>query len=435
VDELLKDKIISASEAKDAKELLKSSPTIPEFLLAKQKIKFHIVRWTPPEVLRNAKVLRDKRTMTLEQAFSSPTISKMDVIGLVQRNRFTDFSVIYEFRNNGKVLNPDKIDIGQSLKEAILAYSAEGNWFKVLKRRYALAKYLNDVDTVKKLTPFLNSDLGRLYHIVGDIGTLTNLLDNFSGVPMDIVRYEIDQFRNRLSTIYSLQDYLKNESEVFGTINRILKLPQKKMVQPLSKLGDTLEKYLQDNTKAIMDGKMKGSGLPRIVGAGYEDLIKVVAYTNYGRTEAMLTDLQRRRRIAEERLDSALPVERGRLRAELRTIEDAEVALRRRMAASPDMPLNAKMKAREAKEKYEPRLKAIEAEEGDPYDYLVDRGNPRFSTPTVFKSSPLAPRDFEAETSAAYRHYKGKPTSELRRSQFHKALAAEAAERLRRGEF
>jgi hypothetical protein len=276
VDELLTKKIISAAEAKDAKELLKNSPSISEFLLAKQKIKFHIVRWTPPEVLKNAKVLRDKRTMTLEEAFSSPTISKMDVIGLVQRNRFTDFSVIYEFRNNGKVLNPDKIDIGQSLKEAILAYSAEGNWFKVLKRRYAYAKFTNDIDTVKKLTPFLNSDLGRLYHVVGDIGTLTNLLDGYSNVPMDVVRYELDQFVNRLSTIYSLTDYLKHENEVIGEIKRIAKLPQKSMVEPLSKLGDMLAKYLQDNTKAIMSGELKGA-LPPIKGAGYEQKKKIMS--------------------------------------------------------------------------------------------------------------------------------------------------------------
>jgi hypothetical protein len=275
VDDLLKSKIISAEEANDAKALLKSKPDIQEFLLAKQKIKFHIVRWTPLEVLRNAKILRDKRTMTLEQAFSSPTISKMDVIGLVQRNRFTDFSVIYEFRNNGKALNPDTIDIGQSLKEAILAYSADGNWFKVLKRRYALAKYTNDIDTVKLLTPFLNSDLGRLYHVVGDIGTLTNLLDNYSNVPMDIVRYEVDQFRNRLSTIYSLQDYLKHEGDVFGLINRITTLPKDKMIEPLTKLGDMLEKYLQDNTKAIMTGELKGA-LPTLKGGAYKDIITLL---------------------------------------------------------------------------------------------------------------------------------------------------------------
>jgi len=447
VDELLKTKIISAAEAKDAKELLKNSPSISEFLLAKQKIKFHIVRWTPPEVLRNAKVLRDKRTMTLEQAFSSPTISKMDVIGLVQRNRFTDFSVIYEFRNNGKTLNPDKIDIGQSLKEAILAYSAEGNWFKVLKRRYALAKFTNDLDTVKKLTPFLNSDLGRLYHIVGDIGTLTNLLDGYANVPMDIVRYEIDQFKNRLSNIYSLKDYLKHEGEVFGMIKRIVSLPKDKMIEPLSKLEDMLTKYLQNNTKAIMDGELKGA-LPSLKGAGYKDIITLLGLLGTERTQSRLDEINRERYEVGEALEAAVsPVEKARLRRRLRELEDASIDLRRR-SADPYSPYNEKIMRRRAMEKYVPEVSGRTFDSGmedDPIEHLGDIEKPKGRrglrafmakdrTPKLSQFSP-AMRRAEYATDVRYRQSKAEPESAAKRRAFHTALAGEMAERLRSGEF
>jgi hypothetical protein len=266
VDELLAAKVITKKEADEAHEMLKGKMSISRFLKAKNKIKFHIVRWTVPEVLANKKVLRDGRTMTLDEAFQTPIIAKMDVIGLVQKNRFTDFSVIYEIRNKGKTLNPDKIEIGKSLREAIVAYTEEGNHFKVLKRRFALAKFEHDLPTIERLTPILNSDLGRLYHITGDIGTLLSLLEK-PKVDMKAVRYEIDQFRNRLANIYTLSDYLKDENDVIGQIDRLTRLPQKRLPAALEKLGDQLEGYLQANTRKIMDGELKGGILPALAAA------------------------------------------------------------------------------------------------------------------------------------------------------------------------
>ena len=266
VDELLAAKVITKKEADEAHEMLKGRMSISRFLKAKNKIKFHIVRWTVPEVLANKKVLRDGRVMTLDEAFQTPIIAKMDVIGLVQKNRFTDFSVIYEIRNKGKTLNPDKIEIGKSLREAIVAYTEEGNHFKVLKRRFALAKFEHDLPTIEKLTPILNSDLGRLYHITGDIGTLLSLLEK-PKVDLKAVRYEIDQFRNRLANIYTLSDYLKDENDVIGQIDRLTRLPQKRLPAALEKLGDQLEGYLQSNTQKIMSGKLKGGFLPALAAA------------------------------------------------------------------------------------------------------------------------------------------------------------------------
>jgi len=262
LDELEKAKVISPNEKKYGESLLSGKMTPIKFLEAKQKLKFHIVRWTIEEVIRGSKRLRDGRTFTLEEAFSSPSITKMDVISYVQNNRYTDFSMIYYFRNNGKVLNPDPYDFVDSIKENILYYTKKGNLFKVLKRKFALAKFERDASTITKLTPLLNSDLGRIYHVLGDIGTLIHLLEDERPDPKS-VKFEIDQFKNRLSNVYTLSDYLKEEQTIFGEIESALKDPkQDTLLAKLRTLEDQLERILNENTKRMTKGKkLKGGAI------------------------------------------------------------------------------------------------------------------------------------------------------------------------------
>jgi hypothetical protein len=249
LDELERAKVISANEKKYGESLLKGRMTPFRFLTAKQHLKFHVVRWSVPDILHGEKRLRDGRTFTLEEAFSSPAITKMDVISLVQNNRYTDFSMIYYFRNNGVLLNPDIYDFVDSIKENILYFTKTGNPFKVLKRKFALAKFEKDAKTIKRLTPILNSDLGRLYHVVGDIGTLINLLEEEKPNPK-ILKFEIDQFISRLSNVYTLKDYLKEEHDILGVIQSTLKETKKDaLLAKLRHLEDVLQRILGTATR------------------------------------------------------------------------------------------------------------------------------------------------------------------------------------------
>ena len=255
VDELYKANIITQGEKASADEMLKDSPSPDELLLARKKLKFHIIRWSVPEVLNGSKVLRDKRRFTLQDAFSSPTITKLDTIGLVQNNKYTDFSTIYEFQCNGKVLNPSFEDIGKSLREDIVAYKAENNPFKVLKREFALAKFRGDDKTIKSLTPVLNSDLGRLYSLLSDVGTLIELLEDKHKVPLDKVRYEIDQFKSRMANVYSLPDFLKAEHTLLGHIRSALKTTSREqLLSHLKQMEQLIQTSLTHNTKKLRGG-------------------------------------------------------------------------------------------------------------------------------------------------------------------------------------
>jgi hypothetical protein len=252
VQSLLQCNIISQDEAKEALGLLKDNPTVPEFLMAKKLIKFHTIRWTVLEVLKNQKQLRNGTSITLQDTFQTKGITKVDVIGLVNNNRYTDFSVIYEFRCNGKTLNPEPVNIRSSLEEDILAYLAEGNYFKVLKRGFALAKLLDDSKTIIKLNPVLNSDLGRLYNIVSDIDTLIRLLDE-PNVKLDRIQFEIDQFKQRLSNIYTIKDYLKKDDKIVKQIKYILTLSKEKLKVALERLSKELDSILQNNSRPIVE--------------------------------------------------------------------------------------------------------------------------------------------------------------------------------------
>lgn len=207
VESLRKANIISDREALHALTLLKGSK-----LKAKQELKFHIVRWTPEEVLKGSKTLRDGRTYTLQEAFSSPTITKLDVIALVDK-RYTEFSIIYEFRNGSEILNKDVIDPEKSLKESIKAYEAEGNPFKVIKRKFSLAKLKNNKSALKKFSTILNSETGKLYTLYSDVKTLADLMEDHT-LPEHNLRQAFNDFAERLRSIYANDIHLKDKKDL-----------------------------------------------------------------------------------------------------------------------------------------------------------------------------------------------------------------------------
>jgi hypothetical protein len=248
VEQLKDADVITDDEAKMARKYLRKSNTLAGFVSAKSKIKFHLIRWSAPEILAGKKRLRDGRKYTLEQAFSSPTITKLDTIGLVQNNRYTDFSMIYKFSNNGKILNPDEMDIIKSIKESIIYYKSIDEPFKVLKREFSLAKFTNNMEKIHALVPILNSDLGRLYHVLGDVKTLIDLLDH-RRPSLKTIKFEIDQFKGRISTIYTFPDFLKLHPLIVGELNKAINIKTKEQLLPiLEKLKTQMEKSLSKNT-------------------------------------------------------------------------------------------------------------------------------------------------------------------------------------------
>jgi hypothetical protein len=189
--------------AKTDYALLPKKLTPAIYFKALEAFKYHIVRWTAKELMAGEKTLEDGRRFTVAQGIATPSLTKIDLIGLVG-TRYTEFSCIYLFENNGVSMNGFEISPQNELRESICYYKSVGNYFKVAKRMFSLARLKEDKMMITKLNDILNSDLGRLYSIISDANTLLFLLENSEVVPKEKVSAELEGFRTRLANIYTI---------------------------------------------------------------------------------------------------------------------------------------------------------------------------------------------------------------------------------------
>lgn len=247
IETLLKLNLISKEEAKEALEILPKKTNEYDLIKARDKIKFHILRWSPKEVLENKKKLRNGITITLEETFKQPALTKLDVVALIEKNRYAEFSMIYDF-GKYKETNSDML---KSIEEDYKKYMVIGNYFKALKRLFSLAKIENNKKEIERLNEILNSDLGKLYLVIGDIDTLQTVLDEESD--LETIKYEIDQFKNRLSKIYTIDSYLKIEPLILKKIKSIEHISDRKKLKAiLEVVAEELNNVLQKEAKKFI---------------------------------------------------------------------------------------------------------------------------------------------------------------------------------------
>ena len=259
LEELYKLKIISRKEYEEGKKRFIKNPSELDLLLLEQDFRPNIIRWKVWEVLKGSKILKDGRKFTLEEAFQTPTITKLDIMSWVQNNRFTDFSMIYEFNINGETLNPGIKDLEKSILENIYVLHSEKKYYKMAKRLFSLAKYKNNIDVLEILSPLFNGDLGRLYIVYSDIGTIEDLFEYENNLPYSKLEFEFDQFKGRLSNI-TLPGYIQKEKSIFEKINtlvRIEKLPTNKsrILNLLGELKSDLLEILSKYTEKFLKEK------------------------------------------------------------------------------------------------------------------------------------------------------------------------------------
>lgn len=250
---MLAAKQISATEAGLVVSLIRTSPSVEQFSELVNAAKFHIVRWTADEVKRNSKRLRTGKTLDLQTAFTSPSVVKVDVVAVTGDNRLTEFSCIYRFLYKGKPFNDFTIDYKRDLTEDINRLINTNQYFKALKRAFSLAKVEDDVAKMNKLSEILNSDLGRLYQVVGDMRTLAEFLLEHTSGRLPIIETEIEQFTRRLSNIYTIPSYLKAEPAVLKSLQKALATgSSQKKAKMLEDIADDLDTILQARTKKLL---------------------------------------------------------------------------------------------------------------------------------------------------------------------------------------
>jgi hypothetical protein len=240
----LKNSIISEAEFKGAERLLRAVKDPLTLVEAKKGIRFHILRWKPSEVLAGVKNIRGI-TISLEDAIASGGLIKLDVIK--DTDRFTEISMIYTMKLNGKQITKVGQNLIQSLEEDIV-YFDKRNPFKALKRAFSLAKVTKNTSELEFLVPLLNSDLGRLYNIVSNLETILLLLEQ-PDVPIAAVHENLDEIKARMGNIYSLKEFLNVEINILGALGTMKKMSAKRLKPALLSLTTSLQTILNKETE------------------------------------------------------------------------------------------------------------------------------------------------------------------------------------------
>jgi hypothetical protein len=90
---------------------------------------------------------------------------------------------------------------------------------------------------------------------------------------MKAVKFELDQFKGRLSTIYTFQDFLRMEHKIVEELNTAIDSDSKADILPiLGKLKDRLEKSLNINTIKTLNRKTKTRRVKRRHNHSIEDV-------------------------------------------------------------------------------------------------------------------------------------------------------------------
>ena len=249
--DLVLDKVISPKEAASFHKMIVPNPSVVEWLQMAKEIKPNIMRWSVKEILQGFKVLGNGMRFTLEQGITSPGLCKIDVVAYISQNHFTDFSCIYAFYYKETPLNPVKLDPKQELKKNIVALEASGDYYKMAKRMFSFLKFnKNNLRLLNALSEMFNGDLGRLYSIISDIGTLLFLLENESVLPVNKIKYEIGQFRSRLGNIFETDRV--NTNRILDDIMSLETAPRESLVKGLEALDTKFSSTLNREAREYL---------------------------------------------------------------------------------------------------------------------------------------------------------------------------------------
>lgn len=255
IDNLRNQNVISPAEAKEADALLDKGTTPFGFIAAKKLIKFHVLRWKPQQILDGFQEYRGHR-FTLEDAVTSGGLTKVDAVANIA-DRYTEFSAIYDTYLNGDLVSERPSNLVQSLTADIMFFNRT-NPFKALKRFFALLKLRKDAKAAAILVPIMNSDLGRLYQIIGDLQTLRGLLDRpSSAYNLKEILSQIDDMKARMGNLYQLRDFLSKEHDIIGSLNALLSSPATSIKGKLDKLISELEGINNEGALKIINSTLK----------------------------------------------------------------------------------------------------------------------------------------------------------------------------------
>lgn len=108
----------------------------------------------------------------VEKVWEKLDFVKLDLVARIE-NRFTEVSVIYSFTPEPPTVEEYK----KSLEEDISELKKEKKWYKVLKRRFNLAKADGNKQELVRLSKIFNGDLGKQYQVISNLEAIQKVLE------------------------------------------------------------------------------------------------------------------------------------------------------------------------------------------------------------------------------------------------------------------
>jgi len=236
-----------AQVAKGLKDVVRRLKKMPKVIIGDIKLGGTMDeprRWKPEELLKS----------NLTQAIGEPGLRKIDAVANVN-GRYIEFSTVYLYPKE-ELNTKDYIkDLQRAAREKI----GDGNYWKALKRWFSIQRLRGVKKDVEELIPIFNGDLGILYSVMSDIEVLMYLIQNKKG-SKELIRAEIQNFKDRLSHIWNTPEFQKKEPKFLEELERA----EGGDLRLLERLYNNFWSILQKRAKVLVKKYVKrlhGSGL------------------------------------------------------------------------------------------------------------------------------------------------------------------------------
>ena len=203
--------------------------------------KLWTLRWDKKDIDRGYKELSRGRKKTFDDAIDDKVIVKIDVVAYIN-GKFVEFSNLWEFYSGKRSINLATTNIVESVKEDIRLYHKNKNWIKMLKRIFVLARLRKDIGVIEKLTQIMNSNIGLLYKIRADFGTIALVLEKGYKVPVERIHDAIQQLKAQLANVYQFR--VGGELEYANILKLIEKITTTKKLDEIQKGLEDLDEHL-----------------------------------------------------------------------------------------------------------------------------------------------------------------------------------------------
>lgn len=200
------------------------------------------IRWNKDTIKKGYQIIEDRKINFIDCLKQTSTI-KIDIIALID-GKFTEFSENYYLTlGNYKTFNDiNKHYLNVGLLRNYQKYIKEDKPFKALKRLYSYQKLNNKINP--KLITFLNSKIGKLNKLSGDIEILINILD--LPIIQEVIKRNLQLIADELPSLYKnkLKEIINNYSN-----NEELKIKLEQLREEINnKIRENTNKWIKNNS-------------------------------------------------------------------------------------------------------------------------------------------------------------------------------------------